>query len=69
MMLKWIKELYELTCLARSAGNNVTYKIWGDTLEVNVLTRNPRSFFIPRRDDAEEQYKEAVTVLKELIKA
>lgn len=69
MQMRWIKELFQLTCLVRSTGNNVQYRILGDQLEVNVLTRNPKTFIVPRRDDAEEKYQEVVNYLKEMIKA
>ena len=48
MQMRWIKEIWQLTCLARSSGHDIRYKILGDQLEVDVLTRNPKTFVIPK---------------------
>ena len=69
MQMRWIKELFQLTCLVRSAGHDVKYKILGDQLEVDVLTRNPKTFVIPRNEDAEDKYQECINCLKEIVKA
>lgn len=69
MMLRWIKELFQLTCLVRSRGSNVQYRILGDQLEVSILTRNPKTFVIPRNENSEEKYQEVVNYLKEMVKA
>lgn len=69
MQMRWIKEIWQLACLARSSGHDIRYKILGDQLEVDVLTRNPKTFVIPKNEDGEERYQECINSLREMIKA